>query len=80
MPHGLEAALALVIITPSIHWVHHHAVRSDTNANYGIVFSFWDRLFRTMSRSRRTPAMEIGIEGEGEEDLGRLLLRPFVAG
>ena len=46
LPPRLEAALARVIITPSIHWVHHHAVRADTDSNYGTIFSFWDPLFR----------------------------------
>ncbi|MGH6942822.1 MAG: ATP-binding cassette domain-containing protein [Geminicoccaceae bacterium] len=45
----LEAALAHVVITPSIHWVHHHKVRADTDSNYGTLFSFWDPLFRSRS-------------------------------
>ena len=47
LPPRLERALARVIITPSIHWVHHHAMRADTDSNYGTIFSFWDPLFRS---------------------------------
>ena len=72
-----EKLLSRVIITPSIHWVHHHAVRSDTDSNYGTVFSFWDRMFGSRSRTKRRFGMEIGVEGKPEESLGQLLLHPF---
>lgn len=77
LPAGLERALARVVITPSIHWVHHHRIRADTDSNYGTIFSFWDPLFRTRSRTARTPDMAIGVEGREERTLPALLLRPF---
>lgn len=78
LPAGLERALSRVVITPSIHWVHHHAVRSDTDSNYGTVLSIWDPLFGSRSRTPRDPSMAIGVEGLGERSFLRLLLRPFV--
>jgi sterol desaturase/sphingolipid hydroxylase (fatty acid hydroxylase superfamily) len=78
LPPGLEAALARLIITPSIHWVHHHARRGDTDSNYGTLFSFWDRLFGSASGTARTPAMAIGVEGVDERPLMQLILRPFL--
>jgi len=78
LPARLEGALSLLIITPSIHWVHHHARQSDTDSNYGAVFSFWDRLFSSRSQTRRTAKMEIGVQGRAEQPLARLLLRPFL--
>jgi sterol desaturase/sphingolipid hydroxylase (fatty acid hydroxylase superfamily) len=77
LPPRLETLLARLIITPSIHWVHHHARRADTDSNYGTVFSFWDPLFRSRSLTRRWPAMPIGVEGARERPLLRLLLTPF---
>lgn len=77
IPAGIERALSLVIIVPGIHWVHHHAVRADTDSNYGTLFSFWDRIFRTRSPTRRTPTMAIGVEGEDDRALAALLARPF---
>jgi len=79
LPPRFERALSRVIITPSIHWVHHHARRSDTDSNYGTVFSFWDPSFKSRSATKRELGMEIGIEGEAEETLAALLLRPFHA-
>jgi sterol desaturase/sphingolipid hydroxylase (fatty acid hydroxylase superfamily) len=77
LPAGVERALSIAVITPGIHWVHHHAARVDTDSNYGTLFSFWDRLFRTRSPTRRTPTMMIGVEGESERTLPTLLARPF---
>ncbi len=77
LPPRLEAALAKVVITPSIHWVHHHAIRADTDSNYGTIFSFWDPLFRSKSRTRRWLAMPIGVEGRRDRPLLRLILTPF---
>lgn len=77
LPAGLERALAGVVVTPSIHWVHHHAVRRDTDANYATVLSLWDGLFGSKSATRRAPDMKIGVEGQGEESLAGLLSRPF---
>jgi len=77
LPPPLEAALSRVVITPAIHWVHHHAIRRDTDSNYGTIFSFWDRMFRSKSRTRRFAGMPIGVEGAAETSWPRLLLRPF---
>ncbi len=78
LPAGLERWLSKVIITPSIHWVHHHAVRRDTDSNYGTIFSFWDPLFGTRSPTARTKDMPIGVEGQAERPALRLLARPFL--
>ena len=77
LPPRVETALAFLIVTPSIHWVHHHRRRQDTDSNYSTILSLWDRLFRSRSPSARTPAMEIGVEGCEEDGFTRLLLRPF---
>ena len=77
LPRPLERRLATVIITPSLHWVHHHALRADTDSNYGTVFSFWDRLFGSRSGTARWPAMPIGVEGARDRRLMALLGAPF---
>ncbi len=77
LPEPLEQAMSKVIITPSLHWVHHHARQSDTDSTYGTLFSFWDRLFRSCSPTRRSLEMAIGVEGRPEERLIGLLMRPF---
>lgn len=77
LPAAIEKPLSRLIITPSIHWVHHHAVRADTDSNYGTFFSFWDRVFGSASLNRRSADMEIGVEARPERSLLGLLARPF---
>jgi len=77
LPAAFERALSRVIVTPSIHWVHHHAIPRDTNSNYAAILSLWDPLFRTRSATKRTPEMKIGLEGVEDESVTLLLLAPF---
>ncbi len=77
LPAGFERALSWVVVTPSIHWVHHHAKRSDTDSNYCTVLSVWDRLFGSRSKTVRSTDMPVGIEGTSERRIVRLILKPF---
>jgi sterol desaturase/sphingolipid hydroxylase (fatty acid hydroxylase superfamily) len=79
LPPRLETLLARVIVTPGIHWVHHHARRADTDSNYATVLSVWDRLFASRSPTLRAPAMPIGVEGLSDRPLARLVIAPFDA-
>ncbi len=77
LPRTLERGLAKVLITPSLHWVHHHAVDADLRSNYGTALSIWDRLFATRSRTQRSAEMPIGIPHAHDLGLFGLLMRPF---
>lgn len=77
LPQGLERGLARIVITPSIHWIHHHAVRADTDSNYGTILSIWDPLFGSRNRRPREADMEIGVEGMAEPGFLAMLVRPF---
>ena len=79
LPRGLEGLLGRVIITPEIHWVHHRAVRRDTDSNYGTILSIWDPLFGSRSPTPRRTDMKIGVERRVEQSLPRLLVRPFLS-
>ncbi len=74
---GIERTLSKLIITPGIHWVHHHAVRRDTDSNYGTVLSCWDHLFNSCSSTVRTATMRIGLQGESERSFVKLMIAPF---
>ncbi|MFT5421080.1 MAG: sterol desaturase/sphingolipid hydroxylase (fatty acid hydroxylase superfamily) [Candidatus Endobugula sp.] len=73
----LEKILSLFIVTPAIHWLHHHAQRGDTDSNYATIFSFWDRLFGTQNNKQRWKDMPMGVEGRRELGLYKLLTRPL---
>ncbi len=80
LPQGFERGLSWIIVTPSIHWIHHHAVRRDTDSNYANLFSVWDRIFGTRSPSSRWEDMPIGVEREPEKNFVTLLIRPLRLG
>jgi len=77
LPPRLERGLSRIVVTPSIHWVHHHRRRPDTDSNYATVLSLWDPLFGTRSPTRRWPDMPIGTEGRAERGVLHLLWAPF---
>lgn len=77
LPPKIEKTLRLFIVTPSHHWVHHHAVRSDTDSNYATVLTLWDRLGGTFSKTERWPEMPIGTEGRKDKSLLGLFRRPL---
>ncbi|MEM6318292.1 MAG: sterol desaturase family protein [Bacteroidota bacterium] len=49
MPPKLDKALSYVFVTPNMHKFHHHFERPWTDTNFGNIFSFWDRIFGTMT-------------------------------
>jgi sterol desaturase/sphingolipid hydroxylase (fatty acid hydroxylase superfamily) len=80
LPHRFERALSRLIVTPAIHWVHHHRVRADTDSNYSALLSVWDPLFGSRSKTQRTRGMAIGVEGLDDAPLPALLAAPFHRG
>jgi len=78
LPSKLEKFLSNFIVTPSIHWVHHHKRQSETDTNYSTIFSWWDKVFNSKSSFERKIKMPIGVEGDQEQSLIQLILRPFV--
>ncbi len=77
LPAPVERALSFIIVTPSIHWVHHHAKRQDTDSNYATFLSVWDLVFGSRSTTKRTADMPIGVERVAERGLLGLILKPF---
>lgn len=51
LPHRVERALRWLLITPTLHRVHHSQETIETNSNFGFSVTWWDRLFASY-RSR----------------------------
>lgn len=80
LPIGSERLLVRLLVTPRMHGIHHSQVPRETNSNYATVFSFWDRLHRTLRLNIPQSEIDIGIPGyAGDRDnsLGNTLLAPF---
>jgi sterol desaturase/sphingolipid hydroxylase (fatty acid hydroxylase superfamily) len=46
-PAALDKVLRTLLVTPDMHRIHHSASPLETDSNYGVIFSWWDRLFDT---------------------------------
>lgn len=48
LPEKFDTLLSYFIVTPNFHRVHHSLDMKEGNSSFGIVFPFWDRLFKTL--------------------------------
>ena len=80
LPIAIERLLNLVLVTPRMHGIHHSQVRGETNSNYSVVFSWWDRLHRTLGLNVPQSDIVIGVPAYADPADNRLvnnLLLPF---
>lgn len=71
-----------LIVTPSMHRVHHSIAPDETDSNFGFNLTWWDRLFGTYRAMPRQPetAMPIGVaafRAPHEQGLLALLWQPL---
>ncbi len=82
LPPALDRRLRWLLVTPSMHRIHHSTWQPETDSNYGFHLSIWDRLFRSYRAQPRSPErdMPIGIEdfrAPPDQTLLALLIQPF---
>src|SRR5712691_2913780 len=80
LPLRAERLLNKVLVTPRMHGIHHSVVAGETNANYSTVFSWWDRLHRSLRLDIPQSALVIGIPAYHEpvdNTLWNVLVLPF---
>lgn len=80
-PRWLDRIERTVFVSPRMHWIHHSSVAPrELDHNFGICFSWWDRLFGTYipESSAGEDRFSFGIEGQPRQPLGflRMLLVP----
>jgi len=80
VPLWLDRVLSLVTTWPGMHKVHHSRAASETNTNYGNIFSLFDRLFFTFTPAARGRNIVYGLDGFDDpatQTTGGLLAVPF---
>jgi sterol desaturase/sphingolipid hydroxylase (fatty acid hydroxylase superfamily) len=81
LPKWLDNVISQVIVSPDMHKVHHHYKQPLTDTNYGNIFSFWDKIFKTYARVSDTKTLQYGIDTYMKEEennrIGKLLQIPF---
>ena len=82
LPVDVERLLNKVFVTPRMHGIHHSQVRTELNSNFSVVFSWWDRLHRTLRLNVPQARIVIGVPGysmPGDNSLWHCLSLPFRA-
>ncbi|MEP7233446.1 MAG: sterol desaturase family protein [Ginsengibacter sp.] len=80
IPFRFEKALNKILVTPRMHGIHHSMQKRETDSNFSIIFSFWDRLHRTIRLNVRQDEIVTGVPvypDEKELTTGNLLKLPF---
>lgn len=63
IPLRFPAALRRILISPHVHHLHHSRAAEHHGKNFGVIFSFWDRLFGTyLDHEFGIDELEFGVE------------------
>src|SRR3546814_1577799 len=81
-PAAADRKIRWLLVTPSMHRIHHSVRRAETDSNYGFHLSIWDRLFASYRAQPHDPEREmaIGLDAFREPTAQRplaLLVQPF---
>lgn len=79
IPERAERWLRLVFSSASLHRLHHSIEPAEADSNFGIIFSFWDRLFGTLRLPAADAPSRFGLRALAEpgwQGLIGLLLTP----
>ncbi len=63
MAYPWDKIAGAIIVTPGLHHIHHSVIKQESNSNYGSVFSFWDRLFGTVTAYKKQRIV-YGVDAE----------------
>lgn len=82
LPPWLDRRLRWLLVTPSMHRIHHSRRDDDAQHNFGFHLSVWDRLFGSYRAESLDGAgrLRIGVDGfdhESDPSLIALLLQPL---
>jgi len=79
-PEKADRWLRALVVSPALHRVHHSRLQVETDSNYSIIFSFWDRIGGTLRLRKDGRPVDFGLaeyDGEEWQQVSRLLTTPF---
>ena len=80
LPVRFEKVLNKIFVTPRMHGIHHSIIKSETDSNYSVIFSIWDRLHKTAKLNIHQDDVVIGVPAYNDKQeltAGYLLKLPF---
>jgi sterol desaturase/sphingolipid hydroxylase (fatty acid hydroxylase superfamily) len=63
LPIEVERRLAILLVTPRMHGIHHSTRSAEMNSNYSSLLSWWDRLHRSLRLNVPQASVTIGVPG-----------------
>lgn len=83
LPESLEKKLSKVLITPSLHTIHHSIDPYESRSNYGFSVPWWDMVFKSFkeSASLSQNQIHIGIKNMPDKTFQlfpKMLIYPFI--
>lgn len=81
LPSQLDRALRWLLVTPTMHRVHHSTRVEEQHRNFGFHLSVWDRMFGSYAAQSRDTPQTFGVVGVAGDEASRftsLLQEPFV--
>jgi sterol desaturase/sphingolipid hydroxylase (fatty acid hydroxylase superfamily) len=81
LPLSWERRLAMVLVTPRLHAIHHSVAVEEVNSNWSSGLTIWDWLHGTLRTRVAQDSIVIGVpgfRGDRDQELGNLLVHPFV--
>jgi len=81
-PEKVDRWLRALVVSPAIHRVHHSRAQVETDSNFSIIFSFWDRIGGTFRLRKDGRPVDFGLDeydGDEWQRVSRLLTTPFQA-
>lgn len=61
LPFRMEKLLNYFVVTPRMHGIHHSTIRDETDSNYSVLFSLWDRVHATLRLDKPQDSIVIGV-------------------
>ncbi len=61
LPLAVERQLVRLVVTPRAHGIHHSVVHRESQSNFGVVLTLWDRLHHTLRLNVPQRALTIGL-------------------
>ncbi|MEO5892330.1 MAG: sterol desaturase family protein [Ferruginibacter sp.] len=80
LPFRFEKMISYLIVTPRMHGIHHSMIKKETDSNYSIIFSFWDRIHQTVRLNIHQNKIVTGVPNYADEKeltICHLLKIPF---
>lgn len=77
-----DQVLRCVVVTPDMHKIHHSRWQPETDSNYAVVLSVWDRIAQSFRTRTDVTAIEFGLDEFADEcwqTIGGMLKTPFAS-